>query len=261
MNIEFTKFHGNSNDFIIIENKEESYIIPKAAELCNRKSGIGADGILLLNKADDRYLMSIINSDGSVAKNCGNGLRCAASFIFAKYKISSTKIDLFGVIYHCKKVGEKILVEMGVCTVFSIGTKLLNNKLSNVFKCNIGNEHIVYLFDEQVEDYESIVKEILLDSVNKNYNIGVLCRDKNKNLISRVYERGSLWTDSCGTGACAAASVVFFTDKNMSKVKVNQPGGEIEVALKTINQTNNHGEFYISQRGEAVSVFNGRVEL
>src|SRR4051812_3862495 len=85
MSISFSKYHGAGNDFILIDDRSASFLIQaekKNAQLCHRQRGIGADGLILLQKGTSAaYRMRIFNSDGKEAAMCGNGLRCLAAFI------------------------------------------------------------------------------------------------------------------------------------------------------------------------------------
>jgi len=89
MPIEFAKYHGLGNDFILIDNRHSSEpaIAPEqAVDLCDRHFGIGADGVIfaLPGQNDTDYTMRIFNSDGSEPEMCGNGIRCLAKFIAEK---------------------------------------------------------------------------------------------------------------------------------------------------------------------------------
>ena len=198
MKVLFEKWHGCQNDFIVIwtNSNESKYLLAslqrQAPQLCDRTGiGIGADGILVLSKdhGDERpKKLSIINQDGSLAKNCGNGLRCAAASIYLRNQEQLKKDELLEQVelsveerkFSCQflhgsasKVAPMISVNMGVLSLNEQNSwhskaldilqdqKLasLTKKLGEVFSADIGNHHLVFLSDA-CEETELILKQL-----------------------------------------------------------------------------------------------------
>ena len=254
----FIKMEGLGNDFILIEDTEELLIdkeIEIAKKVCNRRFGIGADGLVIIRKsnvADAK--MVIINSDGSRANMCGNAIRCFAKYL---YEIKSLKKD-------------KILIETGD-GIKGVYLRLNNNEVSLV-RVNMGNasfkgEDILLnsknkLIDEDViinnKSYKltsllmGVPHTILINNKNQysiedakiieKYNL--FTNGTNVNLVNiidennievQTWERGAGATLACGTGCCA--SVVALNKMGMcsNNVKVKTLGGELEVQLSEGN--------------------------
>lgn len=197
MKIHFEKWHGCQNDFIVVwtNTNESKYLLPslqrQANKLCNRQGlGIGADGILVLNQLPGEALptnLTIINQDGSKAKNCGNGLRCAAASIYSRHQeeakkseeLNQVNLSVEGRNFHCQFFpGDKpnaipmISVDMGLIKLNAQNTwhqgmqsqladeKLADQKeLGEVFSADIGNQHLVFLSDSCHNPLE-MLKEI-----------------------------------------------------------------------------------------------------
>lgn len=268
--INFAKYHGNGNDFIIIDslNKLESDFVLNASYFCDRNRGIGADGILLVEEQNDHLLMKVINADGSLAKNCGNGLRCASRWYFDN---NPDKESLFIILdeksYQCKKVGDLIEVAMGVCTVFlgpdfyfsSIGQKAL------MFTALIGNEHLLFVFKENIAtDFHQAMIQELKEKVASfdSYNCGFLFENAHAN-IAYVWERGVGFTKSCGSNACALAAALVLKQAPGTKdeMPISQPGGEILVKTHVLENLDEGSKVGIIQKGHAEAIFHGTITL
>ncbi|MFK7826029.1 MAG: diaminopimelate epimerase [Oligoflexales bacterium] len=198
MKILFEKWHGCQNDFIVIwtNSNESKYLLTslqrQANQLCNRTGlGIGADGILVLNKDHgDEFPknLSIINQDGSLARNCGNGLRCAAASIYQRHQEELKKDEILEQVELCvegrsflcqflheanSKPVPMIAVDMGLLALneqnswHSKNRELLRGEelsdltknLGEAFSAEIGNQHIVFLC-ENCKEPESILMQL-----------------------------------------------------------------------------------------------------
>lgn len=264
----FIKYHGNGNDFIIfvlseIENRVFSQrIINIASRLCHRHLGIGADGIILLNEESTYWHMIVVNADGSLAKNCGNGLRCAAQAIFKQNKLLDTvTIKLGDNFFICRKDGAQIAVDMGLCHLSRLKNIYLESCGINaqVAKAHIGNEHLIFLMEKPTDLPPDVLVEIKarFNDVEK-YNLGFVFKDNFNRFHSSVYERGVGFTNSCGSGACAAASFIAFLDLQPSSlITISQAGGDIDVFMTLISQNKEEAVFHLCQRGPAEDIFKG----
>lgn len=264
--INFIKYEACGNDFIIvIKESKINNLIPKiiknTKKICDRNFGIGADGIILVNEDEDNIKIEIINADGSIAKNCGNGLRCVADLYFNKYKKSSVKIDLNNIIYQASKEDDNICVSMGDSQV-TLGDFKLSLELSliidKILLVKIGNEHIVFFLNKRPDNLHDIILNIHKDIGDlKEYNLSFVFIEDDQ-IFCEVYERGVGFTKSCGTGAMAVASCLSFLDENFFKsfIEIKQPGGSIWVCAK---KTDVFGHFELRQKGPARPVFGGQM--
>ncbi len=180
MHLEFEKWHGCKNDFVVawIQRSDKDLVIPslqrQAARICDRSgAGVGADGILVLVTKDRREThpeeLIVINQDGSLARNCGNGLRCAARSALRKFAAAGTaerdmppaiELQVQGRVFHCKvfkasSVKGMIGVDMGDAAVAEIPpshpawraaeVSFGGNGARTIYKVDVGNPHLVLL--------------------------------------------------------------------------------------------------------------------
>ena len=266
---QFAKYHGNANDFIIINHEtktpELSKLISIARDLCDRHQGIGADGILVLSLIKTGLHMIVINSDGSLAQNCGNGLRCAARWYFdAHAHESHINISLGSHNYLCTRAFENISVQMGTCVVERLKNLNFNKNLNaQCYKAKLGNEHLVFVFDEPDLDFDLEFVRVVEKEFPEahNYNLGFVI-SQGQNFYSRVFESGVGFTQSCGSGACAAAAALSmgYPEGHTHNLVVSQPGGPIWVDAHVLENRGNHARFLLNLAGPAKAVFWGFYE-
>ena len=250
--VHFTKLHGNGNDFILIDEYNEKIIDEEkmadfALRYCDRRFGIGADGVLFLGRSDIANIrMRIFNSDGTQAEMCGNGVRCLVKYALDKgyIKEKGSVETLAGVLPISSKQGDKtwICVNMGKpqsqrTKIPAKGTgEFLNVALYGyeVSAINTGVPHAV-IFVDSLDDPE------LMQEAPKIRHDGIFPRGTNVNFVKvnsgneitiRTYERGVEGeTLSCGTGSVACAVIAHRLGKTGNKVKVNTKGGELRITL------------------------------
>lgn len=254
MAIEFTKYHGLGNDFILIDNRSSStpVITPEEAiKLCDRHFGIGADGVIFALPGENNtdYTMRIFNSDGSEPEMCGNGIRCFAGFVADlegesrnkdKYQIHT----LAGVMTPQLMPDGQVKVDMGLprllageipTTLANADEKVINHTLEvagkswDVTCVSTGNPHCITF----VEDVAAIPLEaigpkfehhpVFPQRINTEF-VEVVRRDYVK---MRVWERGAGITLACGTGACATLVAGVLTGKCDRTATVELPGGPL----------------------------------
>lgn len=278
MPIEFTKYHGLGNDFILVDNRHSSEPVltpEEAVVLCDRHFGIGADGVIFALPAQNGtdYTMRIFNSDGSEPEMCGNGIRCLAKFI-ADLEGSDAKTEYrihtgAGVIITELRSDGQVKVDMGVprllaaeilTTLAAPDAKVIDvpievaDKSWSVTCVSMGNPHCITF----VED----VSAIALETVGPQFEhhqafpqrtntefIQVIRRDYVK---MRVWERGAGVTLACGTGACAAVVAGVLTEKCDRTTAVELPGGVLEIEWSEVS-----GRIYMT--GPAQRVFTGLI--
>lgn len=250
----FVKMNGNGNDFIVINDMKNELVDKEceiAKKLCDRHFGIGADGILLVRKSSASDIkMVIINSDGSYASMCGNGIRCFAKYVYDNNIIRKETINIEtgdGIKYAKLEVqdGEvrRVSINMGVPSfelrdIPAIADEKIVNKKIMVCKREytitsmlMGVPHTVVI--GKLDDYK-IEEGKLLEKLNifpKGTNVNfceVISRDKIK---VKTWERGAGPTLACGTGSCASVVACKELGLTGSKVEVHVPGGILFVEI------------------------------
>jgi diaminopimelate epimerase len=260
MKITFYKYQGTGNDFVIINNFTEAAPVLTSKQIrtiCNRHFGIGADGLMLLNKvANYDFGMQYFNADGSESSMCGNGGRCLVTFAHAMgiHKSVFTFLAIDGV--HEAELIDDGKVRLKMCNVTNIdyhnGHAILNT----------GSPHFVK-FSNKVQDIDVALtgKEIRFspqfakDGINVNFAES-LSQDT---IYVRTYERGvEDETLSCGTGVTAAALLFAHNDNGFNTVEVKTPGGNLSVEF---NKKDDQNFENIWLCGPAQFVFKGEIEI
>ena len=262
MAIEFTKYHGLGNDFILIDNRlsNSPLVSPEqAVQMCDRHFGIGADGVIfaLPGTGNTDYTMRIFNPDGSEPQMCGNGVRCLARFI-AQLEGEETLgktysiYTLTGVISPRLEAEGQVRVEMGAPYLFAheIPTALgkpnetVINQLLTVagqlwlVTCvSMGNPHCI-TFVEDVSAIDLAVlglqfehHQMFPERTNTEF-IEVVRSDY---LKMQVWERGAGATLACGTGACASVVAGVLTGNCDRNCTVELPGGCLTIEWSEVD--------------------------
>jgi len=276
MGIEFTKYHGLGNDFILIDNRAHSEPVitsEQAIQLCDRHFGIGADGVIFALPGQDGtdYTMRIFNSDGSEPEMCGNGIRCLAQFL-STLEGADTKTQyrihtLGGVMSPRLEDEGKVTVDMGmpqlnaaeIPTILAAAEqKVIDVPIEvagqswNVTCVSMGNPHCITF----VEDAAAIPLETIGPQFEhhpafpKRTNTEFIQVLRPDYLKMRVWERGAGVTLACGTGACAAVVAAVLTGKSDRKATVELPGGCLEIEWSEQDQR-------VYMTGPAERVFTG----
>jgi diaminopimelate epimerase len=266
--LEFYKYHGAGNDFIMIDNRDGNFDVSdveKIKLLCNRHFGIGADGLILLessNKVDSTNspqadcFMNYYNADGTLAEMCGNGVRCLAKFFLEQTNSNlkelsiDTRAGIKKVI--CNDDGS-FSVNMGA-PVFSHSDFPDNSlTLENIlFKfVSMGNPHAVGLVENISEiDISKIGPKIEQDSNFPNkINVELVEKVTDNYFKVKVWERGCGVTLACGTGACAVYAILKNDQEDEREITLEFPGGNLYLSK------NKEGQIIL--RGPAVCVFQG----
>jgi diaminopimelate epimerase len=214
MQIPFSKYSGCGNDFILIDNRTGIFPLENpllVQRLCARRTGIGADGIILLeNSTSADYRMRILNADGSEAEMCGNGIRCLARFL-TELSITKTTIQFQTKGGPVKTVlsEHSVQAEMPIPTDIHWNRSLqLSGKTVIIHTLNTGVPHAVLFVDDLPSDqWMQMAPQIRNHSdfgtggTNVNF-----ARVEGSKIFLRTYERGVEGeTLACGTGATATA--------------------------------------------------------
>ncbi len=266
--VNFVKYHANANDFIIIEGpslvlpiEDQITLLVKRAPLwCDRHRGIGADGILLVNQNPDGPEVTVINADGSIAANCGNGLRCVAHRYFQSHRRSNFSIRLGERSYPCSVNDDDVNIEMGQCCIESLPEFYFSHlaQAAQVFKAHLANQHLVFICKGEGD------KDLLIQEIKQSYadwahfNIGLVLGEAH---FSLVYERGVGFTESCGSGAIAAAAALRLSRQlSTSPIKISQPGGTLLISLRELSRDEKRTQYSITQSGGATEVYFGLIK-
>lgn len=255
--MKFWKYHGLGNDFIILNNLDNS-ISPDSSIIelmCHRRFGIGADGVVLVEKSDLADIRMIIyNSDGSRPEMCGNAIRCFAKYVYdyGIIKKSQMAIETDAGIMKIDIRAEQnkaaaAIVNMGKpdfdASKLSPGfekPQLINEIIKlgeqsfNITSLTMGVPHTVIftenIGDDYVQRFGSLIENHTLFPKKTNVNfVKIIDRD---NIIIRTWERGAGYTYACGTGACASAAAGAAMGLINEKVKVQLRGGNLIIHWK-----------------------------
>jgi len=256
--IDFTKMHGLGNDFVLLDCMHTRHhdLSALAATLCDRRRGIGADGLLALlpsDVADCR--MRIFNADGSEAAMCGNGIRCIALYARNRRILTadSALIETMSGIRRVWFTGSgRVTVDMGIPQVADAPTRLTTaHTAAYVTAVSTGNPHGVVFVDNVANfDVCGIGPQLECHPIwPDRANIEFVQVTAPHNLRQRTWERGVGETDACGTGACAAAAAAVSQHLATWPVTVDLNGGPL-----TIDCTD---DGHLLMTGPAVEVFSG----
>ncbi len=259
MNLTFYKYQGTGNDFVIIDNRES--LISKNntklfARLCDRKFGIGADGLMLLelpeNNEDD-FKMVYFNSDGNESSMCGNGGRCLVAFsaFLGVVKDMATFTAIDG--------KHKAEIKDGLVYLQMQNVSKIEKYASHLF-LDTGSPHHVAMVNNLVDyDVTNIGRKIRNSApyFEIGSNVNFVEKQGEDIFAVRTYERGvENETLSCGTGVTAVA-LAMHTAKmtNKQEINITTPGGELKVTFKQTK--NGYEEIFLI--GPAEQVFKGEI--
>ncbi|MDF0720196.1 diaminopimelate epimerase [Kaistella sp. PBT33-4] len=254
--LQFYKYHGTGNDFVMIDNRDLEF--PKNKDLikhmCDRRFGIGGDGLILLeNDAQADFKMVYYNSDGNESTMCGNGGRCLVAFAhfldLFEEKATFTAVDGLHEASYSK--GNVKLKMIDVADISYDGENAV---------LNTGSPHFV-MFVDAVKDFPVYTKgnEIRNNDTycSEGINVNFVEKLSDHSLFVRTYERGvEDETFSCGTGATASA-LVFMKDTGLTAVDVKVLGGNLKIHARQSGST--FSDIWLE--GPAVQVFSGKISI
>ena len=281
--IKFCKFHGFGNDYIVFEAQDLqqlSSLQDFAVKVCRRNTGIGGDGIAVLEKLVNEqadYLCRIINPDGSEAGFSGNGTRCAVAYLYYKNLFSNDNLKLRtrsgiknyqflerheNTFWFCAELGKPrfdlpdslflkaIITEFGEEQGMPAFSSILlpeEKILVNFFFVNVGNP-VVCIFVENFNqiDWRHTGQKIesQVEMFPEKTNVVFIKLINRENIEIRIWERGAGETSSSGTCSIAAAVASAFTEKTERKVSVHAEGGTTEALWRE------DGEMLITGRAD-----------
>ncbi|MDT0091245.1 diaminopimelate epimerase [Listeria marthii] len=290
--IHFTKVHGSQNDFFIVDEEENQITAWSDAEradfaikLCDRNHSLGgADGILYVTKSKQVGpigRMQVVNSDGSVASMCGNGLRTVARYLLEKNGLSEAEVETMKATLDVKKATslgfdiptyqveispvkfnpESLPMDVGVEKLFNQVVPELDAELA-FSAVSVPNPHLITFVDQAVLDSDKQEKlASYLNSENPYFpdgvNVSFVKRLRDDAIYVRTFERGVGFTNACGTAmsACSLIKKMLDNDTFETPLNVYNDGGRVQVTAKK-DET---GEISLQLIGNATFVSNGSV--
>jgi diaminopimelate epimerase len=259
MTIPFYKYHGTGNDFILLDERENSYNLSteQIARLCHRRFGIGADGLMKLQPSEKfDFRMIYYNADGREGSMCGNGGRCIVRFAYdlgirrEEYHFIATdgphlaSIDLDGTV-RLKMTDVKGLKHTNDGDVLNTGSPPLVKMVTDIKAFPVVAEGREIRYND----------EYAAEGINVNF-VEVL---DESTLYVRTYERGvEDETYSCGTGVTASALANAHNDRGFNHVDIQTLGGNLFVEFEHVSD---HEFRDVWLAGPAVSVYKGFVEM
>ena len=269
--MKFTKMHGLGNDYVMLDATKNVFrnLNQIAKNLCDRKFGVGSDGIILILKSKSAdFRMRMFNPDGTEAEMCGNGIRCMAEFIWSKSLTNKKTINIetiAGTKILSKISNDLISVNMGTPIPLKKSQYKFSNGVDLVyslefekmkfkgFACSMGNPHCVILVNDiqslNIEKFGPIIEKFGFFPSRTNVEFVQII---SKNLVKqRTWERGAKETLACATGACAVLLSLYKQNLIENKITIKLSGGSLLVEYKD-NQ--------IWMSGPAITVFEGEVQ-
>lgn len=270
--LEFYKMEGAGNDFVVFDNREYGFSLERIIEftpaVCDRKFGIGADGILVLEHAEipgSHYQMIYRNADGSNAGMCGNGGRCIALFAHRNGYPASHSFHVHENIYQAEVKSSEISILFP--TQVQPSKIVLQNR--EFIMANAATEHLVtFVKKHQLDEDEQLV----LDGRAIRYhekmnppgtNVNFICVEKDDLLHVQTYERGvENLTLACGTGAIASAIAAHSASTKKpehARMQVQTKGGSLQVEFDFLQSENTYHNLILT--GPASIVFQGKIHI
>ena len=231
MTVHFYKYQGTGNDFVIIDNRNKEFPIDNTQlieQLCDRKFGIGADGLILLENSDTTdFKMVYFNADGNQSSMCGNGGRCIVAF--AKYlNIIDTETSFMAIdgIHYATINGNRVNLQMS-------NIENIEVQDSHIFLNTGSPHHIEYVENVSEIDVKNLGKEIRNGApyFQEGTNVNFVEQVNPNTFKVRTYERGvEDETLSCGTGVTAVAIASNYIEKtNEETINIETLGGKLSV--------------------------------
>lgn len=274
--IKFKKMSGAGNDFILIDNLvgyyafDWSQIAPK---LCDRRNGIGADGLLIIErstKAD--FKMNYFNADGTYGGMCGNGGRCSAMFISNFHSHKEVSFEALEYVYHAIQLDNtNVMLRMKDVISFELNKMLqIDETILPVHFIDTGSLHVVLYINDLPGNIQSEIKTdgiIRLGRLIRNHsqfkphgvNVNFVEIADNKNISMRTYERGvEDETYACGTGAIACSIISSVCKGCKHPVNVKTHSNELLI----VDFIEAEGRFKeVTLTGPAISTFEGEIQI
>jgi diaminopimelate epimerase len=255
----FAKGHGTQNDFVLLPDPDGRLSLTPAAvaALCDRRRGLGADGVLRVLRAGvagldrlpegvaaDDWYMDYRNADGSIAQMCGNGVRVFAHYLRAsglesrdEFVVGSLAGPRPVVLHQWDHTTADVTVEMGKANQLGTGEAIVGGRPFVGLAIDVGNPHLACVDPDLTADELAALDVAAAVSFDRTQfpegvNVEILTAPHGGAVSMRVHERGVGETRSCGTGTVAAAvAALAFDGATTGTLQVRIPGGEVTVAV------------------------------
>lgn len=252
----FVKGHGTANDFVLLPDHDGDLDPELVRALCDRRTGIGGDGVLQARPTDAGFFMDYRNSDGSPAEMCGNGIRVFARYLVSAGLAAPGRLTV-GTLSGPRNVdvpadGGDITVDMGPAVRAADADVVLGGRRHPAAGWSMGNPHLVVLDAGPVAAVDLTVPPAVEPAAAypDGVNVEVVERVGDRRLRMRVFERGAGETRSCGTGACAAAIAAMTVAGERACYDVRLPGGRLLVDGRDPDAVRLSGPAVLVARGE-----------
>lgn len=260
MQVQFYKYQGTGNDFIILDNRTGQYddlTNPQIRFLCHRRFGIGADGLMLLNTLPDYdFEMKYYNADGRESTLCGNGSRCLVKFAWHQGIRKTLYRFMASDGAHEAEIDENGIVSLHMRDV------LIIKKTHGDFILDTGSPHYVKVINDVME-FDVVRKGAEIRNsapfAKDGINVNFVEMKNDHEIIVRTFERGvEDETLSCGTGVTAAAIVAWHNERGYNDVTVHTRGGKLTVKYDRMDE-DHFQQVWLC--GPAEKVYEGSIEL
>jgi diaminopimelate epimerase len=257
--VKFAKGHGTQNDFVLLPDPDGRLSLTPAAvaALCDRRRGLGADGVLRVTRAGvagldrmpegvaaDDWYMDYRNADGSIAQMCGNGVRVFAHYLRAsglesrdEFTVGSLAGPRPVVLHQWDETTADVTVEMGKTNQLGTGEAIVGGRPFAGLAVDVGNPHLACVdADLTIDELTAldVGAPVSFDRTQfpEGVNVEVLTAPHGGAVSMRVHERGVGETRSCGTGTVAAAvAALAYDGATTGTLLVRIPGGEVTVTV------------------------------
>ena len=227
--MKFTKMHGCGNDFLVVDGPV-TLAQERVRELCDRRHGVGADGILVIGEAAGRrWPVTLHNADGSLGESCGNGARCVARYLLDRDGGECLELRFPGGDVQARRDDAGIAIALAAPNVGERLALRVNGARYDGRRVSVGNPHVVVLVAEDPAALELRAFAAAARAVAGEVNVEVAKLHDGAHLTLRVDERGVGETLACGTGACAAVAAATGEHGLAGTVRVDVPGGALIV--------------------------------
>ena len=281
--LEFAKYQAAGNDFVMLVDLDDERPLdpPQIAAVCDRRTGVGADGLIRVVRGDAQdasFFMHYANADGTVAEMCGNGIRCVGVLLHDRGLLEDGAVDVLTragrrhLTLHADAEGgvRRVTVTMGVPrftkaaipmrgpaweTFLAQPFVIADGLTMTASAVSMGNPHLVVFLDaDPATVHVAHVGPVLErhEFFPERTNVEFVYVDEGF-VHARVWERGSGETMACGSGACAAAVAANEAGLVSARTTVRFPGGDLEVERR------DDGEVLLT--GDAEMVFEGRMRM
>ncbi len=281
--ISFTKMHGLGNDFVVVnclgaDAPDRAIDAAVARAMCDRRRGIGADGVLLIEPAVDAdFAMRVLNADGTEPEMCGNGIRCVCKYAVEQGicdaqpmrvqtgrgvleldwvrdsagRVASVTVDMGAATFGPSAVGAEI-AQLESVDEAAVRLRVGGDTVDAV-AVSMGNPHIVVFVDDVAAvDLQRLGPAIETHAAfPKRTNVHVVQVHNRDQVTMRTWERGCGITLACGTGACAVCAAGVVTQRTRESITAHLPGGDLQLCFENANS-------HVFITGSAEVVYSGQ---